>query len=139
MITCGSFRALRALLFLAAGSVALAQQPTAFIAGRVLSAGNGVVVSGVAVSIPGGGSATVTDLNGHFRLDRLPVGNQELFLSKAGFQPLTVSGVSTADGELAKLDFVLTPIEGGVVRLDNFSVSADVLRNSGSGLLVERQ
>jgi len=46
-------RALRALIFFAGGVIALAQQPTAFIAGRVLSAGSGVVVSGVAVSVPG--------------------------------------------------------------------------------------
>ena len=39
-------RALRARLFLAGGVIVLAQQPTAFIAGRVLSAGSGVVVSG---------------------------------------------------------------------------------------------
>ena len=130
---------MRALLFLTGGLFSLAQQPAAFIAGRVLSAGNGVVVSGVAVSIPGGGAATVSDLNGHVRLDRLPAGRQELILSKAGFQPLTVTGVSTGEGEVEKLDFVLTPIAGGVVRLENFSVSADVLRNSGSGLLVERQ
>ena len=132
-------RALRALIFLAGSVIALAQQPTAFIAGRVLSAGSGAVVSGVAVSVPGGGPATITDLNGLFRLDRLPAGSQELMLSKAGFQPLTVTGVSTVDGEAEKLDVVLTPTDGGIVRLENFSVSAAVLLNSGSGLLVERQ
>ncbi len=119
--------------------IAVAQAPSAFIAGRVLSAGSGAVVSGVAVSVPGGGPATATDLNGHFLLNRLPVGRHELMLAKAGFQPLAVTGVSTAEGEMGKIDFVLTPIEGGIVRLDNFSVSADVLRNSGRGLLLERQ
>jgi TonB-dependent receptor len=139
MFTRATFPALRALLFIMAALVAPAQQPTAFIAGRVLSAGSGAVVSGVAVSVPGGGPATATDLNGLFRLDRLPVGPQELMLSKVGFQPLTVTGVSTVDGEVEKLDVVLTPTDGGIVRLENFSVSAAVLRNSGSGLLVERQ
>ncbi len=128
------------LLISWSGSLGVWAQPsTAFIAGRVLSAANGVVISGVAVSLSGGGPATVTDLNGHFRLDRLPAGKQDILLVKAGFEPLTVTGVSAPEGGVGKVDFVLNPIEGGVVRLDSFSVSADVLRNSGSGLLVERQ
>ncbi len=133
------FLALVLLVSWSASFVAWAQPSTAFISGRVLSAGNGVVISGVAVSVPGGGPATFTDLNGHFRLDRLPAGKQDILLSKAGFQPLTVTGLSAAEGNGGKVDFVLNPIEGGVVRLDNFSVSAEVLRNSGRGLLVERQ
>ena len=139
MITRVPFLALFLLISWSGSLVARAQPSTAFIAGRVLSAGNGVVISGVAVSVPGAGPATVTDLNGHFRLDRLPAGKQDILLSKAGFEPLTVTGFSGADRDGGKVDFVLTPIEGGVVRLDNFSVSAEVLRNSGRGLLVERQ
>lgn len=139
MIRTASLRALSSgLLFLFCTLLAVAQPSAGFLAGRVLSAGNGVGVAGVAVTITGGPKA-MTDLNGNFRIERLPSGAHELTLAKAGFQPLTVSGVSAAGGDVAKLDFVLTPIEGAVVRLENFSVSADALRNSGSGLLVERQ
>ena len=140
MIRTASSWTLTALLFLL-GSLAplAAQQATGLIVGRVLSAGNGIGVAGVIVKVPGTSRATATDLSGHFRLEGLGAGAHDVTLSKEGFQALTVTGVSAQSGEAGKLDLVIAPIEGAVVKLENFSVSADVLRNSGTGLLVERQ
>lgn len=139
MITTASIRTLATLLLVASAWVASAQQPAGLIVGRVLSAGNGVGVAGVTVKVTGDVRTTSTDLTGQFRIERLAAAMHELTLEKAGFQPLRVTGVAASGGEVARLDFVITPIEGGVVKLDSFSVSAEALRNSGSGLLLERQ
>lgn len=116
-----------------------AQQTNVPVVGRVLSAASGVGVAGVSVKISGETRTTITDLSGHFRLEGFGGGARDLTLSKDGYQPLTVTGVTAVTGEAAKLDFVLAPVDGGVVRLEQYSVSADVVRNSGAGLLVERQ
>ena len=116
-----------------------AQQTAGPVVGRVLSAASGVGVAGVSVKVAGENRSAITDLSGHFRLEGLGGGAHDLTLSKEGFQSLTVTGVSAAAGDAGKLDLVLAPVDGTVVRLEQYSVSADVLRNSGTGLLVERQ
>lgn len=109
------------------------------IAGRVVGAVNGLGVFGASVSVGGAEPSATTDLNGAFRIERVPAGIRELTVIKPGFQPTTVTGFSVVSGGVGRIDVALAPAGEPVLQLERFSVSADVVASSGVGLLAQRQ
>ena len=129
-----------AILLGAAQLLSGAESGAGVIAGRVLNAENGVGVAGAVVGVSGSPSlAAATDLEGVFRLVGVPTGFQSLTVSKDGFQSGAVTGVAVMAGLVANTDVALLPVRDPVVRMEAFSVSADVVQNSGLGLLSVRQ
>lgn len=93
---------------------------------------------GVKISVAG--RTTQTDLNGLFFVDRVPTGIHDLTLEKTGFEPLEVTAIAITRAATSRLELVLTPATGeGVITMERFTLSADVVVNSGTGLLVQRQ
>ena len=109
------------------------------VAGQVVSAETGRGVAGATVGIAGTDRTTTTDLEGGFMLAEVPIGAREVLVSKAGFQPSNVSGVAVMTGLASRIDVAMNPVRDAVVRMEAFSVSAEVLQNSGVGLLGARQ
>lgn len=140
-----SFTALRALIYVTLFSIvvpiwAQSDSNAGTLSGRVVSTANGVGIMGVAVSAAG--QSTQTDLNGLFRLDRVPTGAHELTLAKNGFDPLKITDVEVKAGGNERLDLALNPAMSQpdtVIKMDAFTTSAAVVVNSGAGLLAQRQ
>ncbi|MEO6245584.1 MAG: TonB-dependent receptor [Opitutaceae bacterium] len=112
---------------------------TGIIAGRVVNSGNGAGVFGVTVSVRSSGQTTTTDLNGVFRLDRVAVGEHEVRFARPEFLPAAITDVNVEAGDVARIEYALAPARGPVVVLEAVAVSADVVANSGIGLLAQRQ
>ena len=122
-----------------APAVRAADAVTGAIGGRIVNAANGNAVFGAIVEVAGADRKTTTDLNGAFRIDRIRPGARELVVTKPDFQSGTITEIAVVAGEVARIDFALSPAQESIVRLERFQVSADVVINSGSGLLAQRQ
>ena len=112
---------------------------TGGITGKAVDAATGREVAGAVVRIVGSDRAATTDLNGSYRVAGVPAGQVGITIARDGYQPLTLSEVAVAAGETATLDLPLAPSEQQVVKMEAFAVSADVIQNSGVGLLGARQ
>jgi hypothetical protein len=105
--------ALHWLIF--SSTVALGQQPSS---NRALSVGtvDGVVtdtnlvpVTGVTVSIMGANVKVVTGSNGHFRLEKVPLGTYHLLVRRIGFEVM-LAPVQVSSGDTSRLSFSLLPV-----------------------------
>ena len=127
------------LLALGLAPVISAQSATAEVRGQVINADTGLGVSGATVTALELGATAITDLSGSFTLRGLPVGTQSILVEKEEFQPTTVSDIAVTPGNQEVVRLPLTPLDGNVVVMEAFTVSADVLADSGLGLLLSRQ
>ena len=128
------------VVFAAMVAAATAQSGTGAIAGRVVSAETGLGISGAAVSIVGSElPAATSDLLGGYRIDGAPVGTHVVLVARDGFQPVNLTGVAVSAGAATRLDAALGVNTQPVIKMEAFSVSADVVQNSGVGLLGARQ
>ncbi|MFT3843664.1 MAG: carboxypeptidase-like regulatory domain-containing protein [Lacibacter sp.] len=53
----------------------------------------------------------VTDANGNFRLNNVPVGEQTLIIDKTGYKAAKKDGVTIKEGLVYKVDFEMIPAE----------------------------
>ena len=84
--TFGTFvRASMALLSLVAPSSSVAQTATAAIAGVVVDARTRQPLAGALVEVKSPPQSVVTDVEGRFRFDAVPVGSRELLVSLVGY------------------------------------------------------
>lgn len=116
-----------------------AEGSTGTLSGSVLGADTGRGVAGATVTITGTFLTATTDLEGAYRINGVPPGARDVTVVKEGFQPFNVTSVGVAAGEVARVDVALVSSRGPVIKMEAFSVSADVVQNSGVGLLSARQ
>ncbi len=121
------------------GALRAAETPVGTVAGQVINPETGRGVAGATVAIAGVEATTTTDLDGAFQVAGVPAGLREVRVSKEGFQPANVSGVAVMAGLAARVDVPLGVNREPVIRMEAFSVSAEVVQNSGVGLLSARQ
>ena len=127
------------MAFVSSFSLRGAETGSGVIAGRVLEGETGRGLAGAAITAVGTQRSTVSDLEGGFRLSDVPAGRREITVSKTGFLPFSVTGVDVTDRETARVDVALAASRETVVKMEAFSVSADVIQHSGVGLLGARQ
>ena len=89
---CSKHTTILALAMLLSGPAlhpVLAQQqvPAAVLTGRVVDDQTGTPLAGVHVFIAGSMLGTTTDSEGHYRLERVPLGAHRLYVSIIGFEP----------------------------------------------------
>ena len=112
---------------------------TGAVSGRAINAASGLAVPGAIVIVAGTTLAAKTDLEGAFRIAGVPVGARDVTATKEGLQSLTLTAINVVAGETAAADFALTTGGDGVVKMEKFSVKADVAAGSDVGLLIARQ
>lgn len=91
------------------------------------------------MAVAGSDRTTTTGVDGAYHLGDVVSGKVVVSISKEGFQPQTITEVAVADGETARVELALARSDRDVVKMEAFSVSADILQNSGVGLLGVRQ
>jgi outer membrane receptor protein involved in Fe transport len=109
------------------------------LSGSVLSTESGRGISGVTVTLQGTGQQATTTLEGTFMFEGLPAGKYQVSALKTGYQPIRVNGIAVRSGETSRVDLPLATMSDPVLQLEAFTVSADVVQNSGLGLLSARQ
>ncbi|MCC5022023.1 MAG: carboxypeptidase regulatory-like domain-containing protein [Candidatus Synoicihabitans palmerolidicus] len=116
-----------------------AQSATGSIAGRLIDEASGFGISWTTVTVQSTGQSATTDLSGSYSLSGVPVGLQLLLVVKEGYQSASITDVRVKAGETFRLDIPLAPVGGDVIKMDAFSVSADIVQSSDIGLMVARQ
>lgn len=138
-LLCRRLTGLLLALALAGGALRAADGPAGTVAGQVINPDTGRGVAGATVTIAGMDGVATTDLEGAFHLAGVPAGVREVRVSKEGFQPASVGGLAVMAGLVARVDVPLGVNREPVIRMEAFSVSAEVVQNSGVGLLAARQ
>ncbi|WP_221031016.1 TonB-dependent receptor [Actomonas aquatica] len=133
-----SFAALAGALVLVAAAHAQSGA-TGAVSGRVIDEGTGFGVSWTEVTVVETGAVATTDLAGAYVLSDLPVGTYTLSVIKEGYQAANITDLSISAGETLRLDIPLAAMGSDVVKMEAFTVSADVVQSSDIGLLVARQ
>lgn len=100
-----------------------AQQITQTVRGTVLDSDTRTSLVGVSITytIAGETVGTVTDVNGKFRLENVPVGRQTFYISYVGYQGTTLSNVEVTSGKEVVLDIRLVE---SVTELEELVISA---------------
>ena len=121
-------------LVLAASALA---QDTPILQGRVLDVTTGEPLIGAQVAVLEGDRGTVTDVDGHYRLE-LPVGSHALRVVYLGYTDKTVTEVPVLAGRINYLDITLQPeaIETDVIEV---VISAAEERGSVIGALAHQR
>ncbi|MBI5917067.1 MAG: TonB-dependent receptor [Bacteroidetes bacterium] len=105
-----------------------AQQLTQTLRGTVLDADSRLPLIGATVSLAPA-TGTVTDENGNFRLENVPVGRVELLLSYVGYEGLAVPNIVVNSGKEVVLNLLM---QESAVKMGEVTVTAS--RNKGEPL-----
>lgn len=109
------------------------------VSGRVLDENSGMGVIGVSVTVLETGDLATTDLRGNYSFRGLASGVVTLIVVHEDYEDTTITGVTVPVGGTETLDIPLLPSGGPVIRMEAFTISADIVQSSDIGLLVERQ
>lgn len=126
------------LLTLIQSNYLLAQETaTGRITGVVLDQQSGETLIGVPVILEGTSIGTVTDLDGRYLLNKVPVGTWNLLVKYVGYESKLVKGCNVKANETLKIDFVLNTSR---TDLNEVVVVAEMKReNTGSLLLMQKK
>jgi hypothetical protein len=112
------------LLFITLGFNTGAQELTQTIRGTVVDKISKTTLPGATVLVVGTDPliGSTTDLDGNFKLTRVPVGTQTIKISYIGYKEITMQNIIVNSGK----EVVLTvPIEEDIVKMDEIVVTAD--------------
>lgn len=106
------------------------------LVGRVVDKETGDPLVGVNVFIQGTMIGAATDLDGQFKLVKLPPGKYDVVVSMIGYSKLVVRDVVVNADDSSPLNVSLKP---EIIESDEVVVTARMLRNTESALLKQRQ
>ena len=106
------------------------------IAGTVVDEDNGETIIGANVFLEGTTIGTSTDIEGRYRIEKVPTGTYSLVFSYIGFQKLTIQSVLVVEGSVVTFDIAL---KADAVALDEVVVEAHSVANNEAALLKDRQ
>jgi hypothetical protein len=116
--------------------LAVAQEASGRIVGKVVDATSGAPISTAQVSVDGTPISTLSDLNGRFHLDGVPIGSQSVHARLLGYAPKIVTDVAVSSGETTPLDISL---EATAIELEALAVTANLEAGATSRLLDEQR
>jgi len=108
------------------GFVVFAQGPTQTIRGVVFDATTHEELPYANVVLEGGTMGTITDENGRFRLEGVPVGRYSLKVSYIGYEPVTMPELMVGSGKEVVLEIAM---EESYSELDEVVIKANVRKD----------
>ena len=114
----------------------VAAQETGRILGRVVNSTNAGPVSGAQVYVGDGTVGTLTDLNGRYVLQGVPVGTVEVTVQSLGYARKTITGVTVTANALTPLDI---SVDEATLEIAGVTVSATAERGSVAAVLDARR
>jgi outer membrane receptor protein involved in Fe transport len=121
-------------LFLMFNAAALIAQKSA-LSGIVRDAVTGEALVGAIVMVEGTGMGTTTDLDGRFKLE-VQAGKYTFIVSLISYHPVKLTNKEILPGQTLREDIVL---ESNAKGLEEFTIVAEVTRESEIGLIIERK
>lgn len=131
-----------------------AENPVGGIIGRIVNFETGQPVADVEVTVAESGLATVSSAGGRFIFPQVSPGTLDLQLRKDGYRDASITGVQVVANEVTQVDFRLPRTDtnrpgrtvspedestGDLFVLEELVVEAEVLEDSGFGLVLQRQ
>lgn len=95
------------LLFCHLGNFIFGQEPTGMITGFITDKNTQEKIPGVVVQLENTTLATTSDINGYYRLEKIPVGSYNLKASILGYQPSTRFNINVTSGNIQVIDVAL--------------------------------
>lgn len=121
---------------LAIGSVNAAGEQLGKITGQVVNKENAQPLVGATVMIQGTSLGAITDLDGNFRINKVPAGNYTVVSTSVGFTQVSITEVTVSKDEVTPLNFIMSP---EVIQTDGIKVEARAEKNSETVLLHRRR
>jgi len=136
-----SLPAIAGLFLIAAITSALAepvvaQEASGRLVGKIVDATSGAPITTAQVSVEGTDLSALSDLNGRFHLDGVPVGSQSVAARLLGYAPKIVTAVAIRADETTSLDISL---ETTAITLEAISITANLEAGATSRLLDEQR
>ena len=112
--------------------------PNQTIKGRIVDLDSNLPLIGVNVVLGSEGtpSGTITDRNGYFRFENIPVGRHDLKCSYIGYEPRLISNFLVASGKEQVLNIAL---EESVINLDEVEIESRSLQSKPINDLTRNQ
>ena len=124
------------LTALALTALMLQAQEGGTVSGVVVSTWNGAPLPKVTVTVRGTTLAIQTEINGRYQLKNVPVGDQVLRFSKAGFATALVTDARVLAGQTTTVDANLRP---EFYELEEYEVTAEEFTEQTEKIMIERQ
>ena len=123
-------------ILLISHAVSAQETETGTITGTIVDGSTGEPMVGAVVQIEGTKIGIVCDLDGNFRLTRVPVGVYTLKASMIGYVTKTITDLEVKSGEVTRIDFA---ISSEAIEIDEVIVKAQAVRDTEASLLKDRQ
>lgn len=123
------------LIFLFAFAPYLAFAQTGGVKGKIVEDGTDEAMIGVTVLLESSTIGTVTDLDGNFKLGKIPVGDQKLQISYIGYETIT-KDITVKSGE--EVDLGTIKLVSTSIGLDEIEVFADVVEDRKTPIAVSK-
>jgi len=107
-------------------------QTTQNVKGTVLDNQSEIPLIGATIELLGTENGTVTDLDGYFRLENVPVGRQSFRVSYLGYNSITLPNMEVRAGKELLLDITL---EESIEKLTEIVVTAEVEKDKAQNEL----
>ncbi len=112
------------------------QTLTGTIAGIIVDSANGEALIGANVVIDGTMKGAAADIDGKFRIEKVPVGKYNLVFSMVGYAKKKVKDVIVKKNETTIINITLIP---EAFQTEEVVITAKALNNTEASLLVKRQ
>lgn len=119
-----------------AGITLFATAQTGKITGTVLDAGSNETLIGATIILEGTTLGTITDFDGNYMIDKVPVGTYTVRCSFISYETKSVENVEVKADETVQIDFILGE---STVEIGDVKVVAKANRESEAMLLVEQK
>jgi TonB-dependent receptor len=117
-------------------TASMAQAGIGKVAGSIIDSETGEPIPGATIFLEKTTMGTSSDLDGHFAINRVPVGEYTLAVSMIGYAKTFVNSVIVTENGIAKVSLSL---KSDAIAVDNIVVEAKSLQNTEAALLKERQ
>ena len=120
----------------AAPSANAADEAFGKISGQVINKENGQPLLGATISVQGTILGAIADLDGNYRINKVPAGTYSLAVTSVGFAKVIITEVTVKVNESTPLNFVLEP---QVIETEGVVVEAKAENNTQAILLQQRK
>ncbi|GBD91016.1 TonB dependent receptor [bacterium BMS3Abin04] len=112
------------------------QSNTGSIIGQILDGSNGEPLIGANVIVQGLTIGAAADIDGGYKINKVPAGNYTLIFSMVGYSKKTVKNVEVKTDRFTKINIIL---DSKVIQTKEVVVTAKALNNTEASLLSKRQ
>jgi len=112
------------------------QEKLGKISGQIINKENSQALLGASIAVQGTALGAIADLDGNFRINKIPVGTYSLMATSVGFAPVIISEIAVTEGAVTTVNFIMEP---KVMEMEGVKVEATASKNTQAILLHQRR